>query len=104
MTLGKKLLITACAFVSREEFIVDLRVVEAGHRAAIQSNGARGDDEVRVSNLILTLTYEIHDVRTGEIVARKSYDFRGDNDTAWSHAIVYMVQDMKEQSKSASSP
>jgi len=58
----------------------------------------------RVSNLILTLTYEIHDVRTGEIVARKSYDFRGDNDTAWSHAIVYMVQDMKEQSKSPSSP
>jgi hypothetical protein len=58
----------------------------------------------RVSNLILTLTYEIHDVRTGEIVARKSYYFRGDNDTAWSHAIVYMVQDMKEQSKSASSP
>ncbi|MFL6605676.1 MAG: DUF3280 domain-containing protein [Steroidobacteraceae bacterium] len=58
----------------------------------------------RVSNLILTLTYEIHDVRTGKIVSRKSYDFRGDNDTAWSHAIVYMVQDMKEQSKSASSP
>lgn len=58
----------------------------------------------RVSNLILTLTYEIHDVRTGDIVARKSYDFRGDNDTAWSHAIVYMVKDMKEQSQSASRP
>lgn len=69
-----------------------------------------GADEVlvswvnRVSGLILTLTYEIHDVRKGDIVARKSYDFRGDNDTAWSHAIVYMVQDMKEQASSAPSP
>ena len=57
----------------------------------------------RVSGLILTLTYELHDVRTGEIAARKSYDFRGDNDTAWSHAITYMVRDMKDQGKPPSS-
>lgn len=50
----------------------------------------------RVSGLILTLTYEIHDVASGQIVARKSFDFRGDNDTAWTRAIDYMVRDLKE--------
>ena len=53
----------------------------------------------RVSGLILTLTYEIHDVATGQIADRKSYDFRGDNDAAWTHAIVYMVQDLKERAR-----
>jgi Protein of unknown function (DUF2380) len=51
----------------------------------------------RVSGLILTLTYEIHDVATSQIADRKSYDFRGDNDTAWTHAIRYMVRDLKER-------
>jgi hypothetical protein len=61
-----------------------------------------GADEVlvawvdRVSGLILSLTYEIHDVSSGQIADRKSYDFRGDNDAAWTHAITYMVRDMQE--------
>ncbi len=50
----------------------------------------------RVSGLILSLTYEFHDVATGQIVGRKSYDFRGDNDSAWTHAVKYMVRDLKE--------
>jgi len=60
-----------------------------------------GADEIlvawvdRVSGLILTLTYEIHDVKTSQIKSRKSYDFRGDNDSAWNHAIDYMVRDLK---------
>jgi Protein of unknown function (DUF2380) len=49
----------------------------------------------RVSGLILSLTYEIHDVASSQIIARKSYDFRGDNDAAWNHAIDYMVRDLK---------
>jgi hypothetical protein len=52
----------------------------------------------RVSGLILTLTYEMHDVATGQIASRKSFDFRGDNDQAWRHAIDYMVRDMKSES------
>jgi Protein of unknown function (DUF2380) len=62
-----------------------------------------GADEVmvvwidRVSALILSLTYEIHDVRTERIVDRKSYDLRGDNDAAWTHAVQFMVRDMKER-------
>jgi Protein of unknown function (DUF2380) len=51
----------------------------------------------RVSGLILSLTYEFHDVHTGQIVGRKSYDFRGDNDSAWTHAVRYMVEDLKER-------
>lgn len=50
----------------------------------------------RISGLILTLSYEIHDVATGRVTARKSFDFRGDNDVAWTRAIDYMVRDMKE--------
>lgn len=50
----------------------------------------------RVSALILSLTYEIHDVATGQITARKSFDFRGDNDTSWTRAIDYMVRDLNE--------
>jgi PQQ-dependent catabolism-associated CXXCW motif protein len=56
----------------------------------------------RVSGLILTLTYEIHSVAAGQIVARKSYDFRGDNDAAWNHAIDYMVKNLREDAASAS--
>src|ERR1700722_7317795 len=48
----------------------------------------------RVSGLILSLTYEVHDVQTGQITARKSFDFRGDNDNAWNHAIDYMARDL----------
>ena len=50
----------------------------------------------RVSALILSLTYEIHDVATGQIIARKSFGFRGDNDTSWTRAIDYMVRDLNE--------
>jgi hypothetical protein len=50
----------------------------------------------RVSALILSLTYEIHDVATGQITARKSFGFRGDNDTSWTRAIDYMVRDLDE--------
>jgi len=50
----------------------------------------------RVSGLILSLTYEIHDVASGQIAARKSFDFRGDNDASWTHAVTYMVRDLKE--------
>ncbi len=48
----------------------------------------------RVSALILSLTYEVHDIRTGKIAARKSFGFRGDNDTSWTRAIDYMVRDL----------
>jgi hypothetical protein len=51
----------------------------------------------RVSNLILSLTYEFHDVASDRIVGRKSHDFRGDNDAAWTHTITRMVRDLQEK-------
>ncbi len=57
----------------------------------------------RVSALILSLTYEIHDVATGQITARKSFGFRGDNDTSWTRAIDYMVRDLGESATSRGS-
>ena len=56
----------------------------------------------RVSALILSLTYEFHDVTTGEITARKSFGFRGDNDTSWTRAIDYMVRDLDESATTRS--
>jgi hypothetical protein len=84
--------------------------LQAQHRYLHDCNGCDlevgrklGADQVlvawvnRVSGLILTLSYEIHDVATGQIAARKSFDFRGDNDTAWKHAIDYMVRDLADE-------
>lgn len=48
----------------------------------------------RVSQLILSLTYEIREVPSGRALRRKSFDFRGDNDTGWSRAVSYMVRDI----------
>jgi hypothetical protein len=49
----------------------------------------------RMSNLLLTLNYEIREVDSGEVSARGAFDFRGDNDQAWNRAVTYMVQDLK---------
>jgi hypothetical protein len=35
-------------------------------------------------------------VATSKIVGRKSYYFRGDNDSSWTHAVKYMVRDLKD--------
>jgi Protein of unknown function (DUF2380) len=53
----------------------------------------------RVSGLILTLTYEIHDVATGQTTARKTFGFRGDNDVAWTRAIDYLVRDQQQSGR-----
>ena len=48
----------------------------------------------RVSQLILSLTYEIREVPSGRPLRRKSFDFRGDNDMGWSRAVSYMARDL----------
>ncbi len=48
----------------------------------------------RVSALILSLTYELHGVASGQILARRSFDFRGDNDTAWLRAVDAVIRDL----------
>jgi len=41
----------------------------------------------RVSNLILTLNYEIRDADSGKTLAKRAYSFRGDNDASWTRAV-----------------
>jgi hypothetical protein len=50
----------------------------------------------RVSGLILSLTYEIHDLATGQTAVSKTFSFRGDNDAAWTRAIDYLVRDRQQ--------
>jgi hypothetical protein len=57
----------------------------------------------RVSQLVLSLTYEIREVPSGRPLKRKAFDFRGDNDMGWSRAVTYMVKDLA-QSQSHSPP
>ncbi|MCU7814171.1 MAG: DUF3280 domain-containing protein [Candidatus Thiodiazotropha sp. (ex Rostrolucina anterorostrata)] len=49
----------------------------------------------KMSLLILTLHIEIKDVSGEQTIIRKAYDFRGDNEHAWSRAAKYMVRDLK---------
>ncbi|MCM8854819.1 MAG: DUF3280 domain-containing protein [Candidatus Thiodiazotropha sp.] len=49
----------------------------------------------KMSLLILTLHIEIKDVSGEQTIIRKAYDFRGDNEYAWSRAAKYMVRDLK---------
>lgn len=51
----------------------------------------------RVSQLILSLKYEIRRVPSGEVVHARAFDFRGDNDASWARAVKYMVRDIQAQ-------
>lgn len=79
---------------SRQEYLHDCNGCDLDIGKALDADRVMVAWVDRVSGLILSLTYEIHDVASAQIVARKSYDFRGDNDNAWNHAIDYMVRDI----------
>ncbi len=46
----------------------------------------------KMSTLVLSLHVVVKDVPTGTIVYAKTFDFRGDNETAWKRAADYMVE------------
>jgi len=50
----------------------------------------------RMSHYISTLHIEIKDVESGDVIKRKSFDFRGNTDKAWEHAINYAMRDLKD--------
>ena len=81
---------------SRQAYLHDCNGCDLDIGRAVEAQKVMVTWVNRVSGLILTLTYEIHDVATGQIDMRKSYDFRGDNDNAWAHAITYMVRDLQQ--------
>lgn len=45
----------------------------------------------KMSSLVLTLHVVIKDVATGDVVFTHAFDFRGDNEKAWTRAAEYMV-------------
>ncbi|NML15817.1 DUF3280 domain-containing protein [Azohydromonas caseinilytica] len=51
----------------------------------------------KVSELILNLNIEVHDVRRGRVVLSKSVDMRGNNDESWERAVRFMVRDMAQK-------
>jgi len=96
-----------------KEHIERLRAVQYLHKC----NGCEidialelGADQVlvawvhRVSQLILSITYEIREVPSGRPLKRKAFDFRGDNDAGWSRAVTYMVKDLAESQSRAPKP
>lgn len=51
----------------------------------------------KVSELILNLNIEVHDVRRKRVVLSKSVDMRGNNDESWQRAVRFMVRDMAQK-------
>jgi hypothetical protein len=51
----------------------------------------------KMSILVLTMHIEIKDVATEQVMIRKAYDFRGDNEKAWLRAADYMVRDLNKR-------
>jgi hypothetical protein len=95
---------------SAQELIERLQSVQYLHKCngcELDIAAALGAQQVlvawihRVSNLILTLNFEIRDVPSGNVSVRSSFDFRGDNDAAWTRAVDYLVRDLEERVKLA---
>jgi hypothetical protein len=51
----------------------------------------------KVSELILNLNVEIHDVNARRIALTKSVDMRGNTDESWTRAVRYLVRDIAEK-------
>ena len=51
----------------------------------------------KVSELILNLNIEVHDVRRKRVVLSKSVDLRGNNDESWQRALRFLVRDMAQK-------
>jgi hypothetical protein len=52
----------------------------------------------KVSTLVLTLHVDIKDVTTGKTVYARVFDFRGDNERAYAHAVKTLVRSLTDES------
>lgn len=50
----------------------------------------------RMSQLVVTMHFEIKDVSTGALVMKRALDFRNDTDASWAREIEYLVRDLRE--------
>ncbi|HID73212.1 TPA: DUF2380 domain-containing protein, partial [Candidatus Micrarchaeota archaeon] len=53
----------------------------------------------RMSVLVQTMHIEIRDVETGGLIMKKPYNFRGNSDSAWEHAMRYAFRDLKQSAE-----
>lgn len=53
----------------------------------------------KVSTLIGTLHIVVKDVATGKTVYAHVFDFRGDNEKAWSRAVTYMIGSLAKKTE-----
>lgn len=51
----------------------------------------------KVSELILNLNVEIHDIEAKKVVLTKSVDMRSNVDESWMRAVSYLVRDMVQR-------
>ena len=51
----------------------------------------------KVSTLVLTLHIDIKDVETGKPVYARVFDFRGDNERAYAHAVKILVRSLTQE-------
>ncbi len=51
----------------------------------------------KVSELILNVNLQVHDVASQKLLLSKSVDMRSNDDVSWSRAVRYLVRDMAEK-------
>lgn len=51
----------------------------------------------KVSELILNMNIEIHDVKAKKVALSKSIDMRSNDDVSWNRGVTYLVRSMAEK-------
>lgn len=50
----------------------------------------------RMSQLVVTMHFEMKEVATGRLVMKRALDFRNDADASWEREINFLIRDMRE--------
>lgn len=50
----------------------------------------------RMSQLVVTMHFEMKDASTGRLLMKRALDFRNDVDDSWSRTIDYLIRDLRE--------
>lgn len=50
----------------------------------------------RMSQLVVTMHFEMKEVATGKLVMKRALDFRNDTDSSWAREINFLIRDMRE--------
>lgn len=50
----------------------------------------------RMSQLVVTMHFELRDAATGRLLMKRALDFRNDADASWSRVVDFLIRDMRE--------